>query len=94
MKQRGYVRPTAGFKDIHMPHNTAAGAILALFSTAFSVAMIWYIWWLAVVGAVGVLAVAIGHTFNYKRDFFFSKDDVARIEDRRTSYLQDVKSAQ
>ncbi len=44
--------------------------------------MIWYIWWLAALSFVAVLADAIGHTFNYHRDFHIPADEVARTEDR------------
>ncbi|WP_213980997.1 cytochrome o ubiquinol oxidase subunit I [Sphingomonas sp. dw_22] len=87
MKARGYVRPTEGFKAIHMPSNTGTGVILAGLSVAFSVAMIWYVWWLAALSFVGILAVAIGHTFNYKRDFHIPAEQVIATENARTSLL-------
>jgi cytochrome o ubiquinol oxidase subunit 1 len=42
--------------------------------------MVWYIWWLAAVAFAALLAVAIGHTFNYHRDYFVAPEEVARIE--------------
>ncbi|HET7411154.1 MAG TPA: cytochrome o ubiquinol oxidase subunit I [Pararhizobium sp.] len=80
MKKRGYVRPMEGFHPIHMPKNTGTGAILAALAVAFGFAMIWYIWWLAIVSFVAMVAVAIGHTFNYERDIQVSADTVARTE--------------
>ncbi|MBB3471875.1 cytochrome o ubiquinol oxidase subunit I [Sphingomonas sp. BK345] len=88
MKQRKAERPTEGFRAIHMPKNTGAGIILAGLSTVFGVAMIWYIWWLAVLAFVALLAVAIGHTFNYDRDFHIPAEDVVKNEDVRTRALQ------
>jgi cytochrome o ubiquinol oxidase subunit 1 len=87
MKKRGYERPTDGFRPIHMPSNTGTGVILAGLSVAFSVGMIWYMWWLAGFSFVAILAVAIGHTFNYKRDFHIPVEDVIRTEGARTSLL-------
>jgi cytochrome o ubiquinol oxidase subunit 1 len=87
MKRRGYVRPLEGFKSIHMPSNTGAGVILAALSTVFGFAMIWYMWWLAILSFAGLLVVAIGHTFNYKRDFDFPKDQVVQAESERTRRL-------
>ena len=87
MKKRNYARPTSGFKAIHMPSNTGAGIIIAGLSVAFSVGMIWYVWWLAAASFVGVLAVAIGHTFNYKRDFHIPVETVIATEDKRTGLL-------
>jgi cytochrome o ubiquinol oxidase subunit I len=56
MKQRGFVRPVAGFNAITMPRNTGAGFILAALCGVFGFAMIWHIWWLAALGFVTVLA--------------------------------------
>ncbi|MEC3950010.1 cytochrome o ubiquinol oxidase subunit I [Sphingobium sp. HWE2-09] len=87
MKKRGYQRPLTGYEAIHMPSNTGTGIIIAGLSVAFSVGMIWYIWWLAGLSFVGILAVAIGHTFNYKRDFYIPQDVVERTEGERTALL-------
>ncbi|MEN3211626.1 cytochrome o ubiquinol oxidase subunit I [Methylorubrum populi] len=87
MKARGFQRPISGYKPIHMPKNTATGVILGAISIAFSFAMIWYIWWLAALAFVATLVVAIGHTFNYNRDFYIPADTVARAEQRRTEAL-------
>jgi cytochrome o ubiquinol oxidase subunit 1 len=87
MKQRGYVRPTQGFKAIHMPSNTGTGVIIAALSVAFSVGMIWYVWWLAALSFVAILAVSIGHTFNYRRDFHIPVEEVIATEDKRTRLL-------
>ncbi|MES2054376.1 MAG: cytochrome o ubiquinol oxidase subunit I [Pseudomonadota bacterium] len=87
MKRRGYQRPVDGFRAIHMPSNTGTGVILAGLSVAFSIGMIWYVWWLAGLSFVALLAVAIAHTFNYKRDFFIPAEEVTRVEDARTRQL-------
>ena len=87
MKTHGYARPTSGFKAIHMPKNTPFGMILAGLATAFGVAMIWYIWWLAILSFVCLVGAAIFHTFNYDRSFHFPADEVGRLEDLRTHAL-------
>ncbi|HEY0220471.1 MAG TPA: cytochrome o ubiquinol oxidase subunit I [Afipia sp.] len=87
MKRRGYVRPLEGFKPIHMPSNTGAGIMLAALATIFGFAMIWYMWWLAILSFATLLAVAIGHTFNYKRDFDFPVDAITKAEGERTRIL-------
>ncbi|WP_377807560.1 cytochrome o ubiquinol oxidase subunit I [Azospirillum sp. A29] len=87
MKKRGYARPLEGFRPIHMPSNTGTGIILAGISTALGFAMVWHIWWLAAVSFIGLLAVAINHTFNYNRDFHIPVDEVVRTESERTRLL-------
>jgi cytochrome o ubiquinol oxidase subunit 1 len=87
MKKRGYVRPTSGFKAIHMPKSTATGVYLAGLSMMMAVGLIWYIWWLAAVSFVALLAVAIHHTFNYHRDYHIPVEEVTATEDARTRLL-------
>jgi cytochrome o ubiquinol oxidase subunit 1 len=87
MKQLGYRRPLQGFAAIHMPRNTGAGIILAGLSTLLGFALIWQMWVLVVAAFVALLAVAIGHTFNYNRDYHIPADEVARVEALRTEQL-------
>jgi cytochrome o ubiquinol oxidase subunit 1 len=70
-----------------MPSNTGTGIILAGLATAMGFGLIWYIWWLAAVSFIALLAVAIGHTFNYHRDYDIPADDVGKVEDTRTQLL-------
>ena len=87
MKKRGHVRPLEGFKPIHMPKNTGAGAILAGLAFVFGVAMIWYVWWLAAMSFIAIVAVAIAHTFNYDRDFYVPREEVIQTEEQRTRMI-------
>jgi cytochrome o ubiquinol oxidase subunit 1 len=87
MKKRGYVRPLEGFKAIHMPKNTGTGAILGGLAFVFAFGMVWYIWWLAFIAFIGMLVVAIGHTFNYDREFYIPADEVVGAENQRTAAL-------
>ncbi|WP_454654857.1 cytochrome o ubiquinol oxidase subunit I [Bosea beijingensis] len=87
MKKRGYRRPLGGFKPIHMPRNTGAGVIIAGLATICGFALIWYIWWLAALSFVAVIATVIIHSFNYDRDFHISADDVVRAEEARSRQL-------
>jgi cytochrome o ubiquinol oxidase subunit 1 len=87
MQERGAVRPTEGFKAIHMPRSTWAGIVLAGLSVVFGVAMIWYVWWLAAISFVALIGTAIAHTFNYKRDYHIPAEEVARVENARTQAL-------
>ncbi|MEO7775081.1 MAG: cytochrome o ubiquinol oxidase subunit I [Steroidobacteraceae bacterium] len=80
MKRRGARQPLAGFLPIHMPRNTGAGVFLSGLALVLGFAMIWHIWWLALVTLVGLFVVAIAHTFNYDRDYFVTPDEVARTE--------------
>ncbi len=87
MKRHGYERPRTGFEPILMPANTGTGVIIAAFSAAFGVGMIWYVWWLAALAFVGILGTAIFHTFNYHRDRIIPAEEVVETERARTRLL-------
>jgi len=87
MKRENYARPLAGFVDIHMPKNTAAGFVIAAISAVVGFALIWQMWALAIAGFVAMIAAIIFHTFNYNRDYFIPAHDVVRTEDQRTLLL-------
>jgi len=87
MKARGYARPLEGFKPIHMPKNTGTGVILGALSIGLAFGLIWYMWWLAFLSFFAMIAVAIGHTFNYKRDFYIPAEEVTETEGKRTALL-------
>jgi cytochrome o ubiquinol oxidase subunit I len=87
MKERQAQRPEAGFRPIHMPRNTGAGVIVSAFAMAMGFGMVWYMWWLAALGFVGMIVAAVAHTFNYKRDYYVPADEVARLENERTRLL-------
>ncbi len=94
MKARGYERPTAGFKPIHMPSNTGAGFMLSALSLIMGFALIWYIWWLAAASFAALIAYAIFHTFNYKRDYYIPAETVQATEDARTKALAAAAATQ
>jgi cytochrome o ubiquinol oxidase subunit 1 len=54
---------------------------------AMGFGMVWYMWWLAALGFVGMIVAAVAHTFNYKRDYYVPADEVARLENERTRLL-------
>jgi cytochrome o ubiquinol oxidase subunit 1 len=70
-----------------MPKNTGAGMVLAGLSTVLAFALIWYIWWLATVSFVALIAAAITHTFNYDREYYLPLEEVVRVESQRTAQL-------
>ena len=87
MKKHGYQRPTSGFEDLHMPKNTGAGFIISMIAMVLGFALIWHIWWLAIVSFIGVIASSIIHTFNYNRDYYIPASEVQATEDARTEQL-------
>ncbi len=88
MKDKGqaYNKPTQ-YQEIHMPKNTAAGMVIAGFSLLFGFAMIWYIWWLALVGFVGMILCWIIKSFDEDVDYYVPTAEIERIEKQRYKQL-------
>ena len=88
MKEKGtaHKRP-AKYEEIHMPKNTAAGVIIAGFSLIFGFAMIWHIWWLAIVGFAGMIVTWIAKSFDEDVDYYVPVAEVEKIENAHYEQL-------
>ena len=91
MKEKGiaYQRP-AKYRDIHMPRNTPAGFIIGMFAFSFGFAMIWYIWWLALASAFGMLITLIVRSLNDNVDYYVPAAEVERIENEHHRQMADA----
>lgn len=88
MKKQQVQQPDKGYLPIHMPSNTGTGVILSAISLVCGFALVWHIWWLVAASFVGLIATAIAHTFNYKRDHYIPAEVVAETETARLHALQ------
>jgi cytochrome o ubiquinol oxidase subunit 1 len=88
MKKHGYQRPLKDFVPIHMPKNTWAGPVIPAISFLMAFGIIWHMWLLVGVSFVAMIATAIYHTFDYKRDYYIPAEDVIRTEEERTRMLE------
>jgi len=81
MKERGesYQRPEK-YTPIHMPKNTSAGVFMSMSFTLMGFALIWHIWWLAVVGLVAGIGVFIKRCYTSDVDYYVQVDEVERVE--------------
>ncbi|MBU6456778.1 MAG: cbb3-type cytochrome c oxidase subunit I [Bradyrhizobium sp.] len=84
MKQAGTAARKPGqFHDILMPDNSGTGVVLGAMSFVFAFAMIWQIWWLAAVGALGIFAALLSQTFRDHAEHRIPASEVEAIESRR-----------
>ncbi|MFN7093918.1 MAG: cbb3-type cytochrome c oxidase subunit I, partial [Burkholderiales bacterium] len=79
-KQVGLKPETRPYQDIHMPKNTGIGVLIGIFALCFGFGLIWYMWWLAGLGAIGMLISVFSRSFNYDIDYYVPAAEVARIE--------------
>ncbi|MFN7097390.1 MAG: cbb3-type cytochrome c oxidase subunit I, partial [Gammaproteobacteria bacterium] len=79
-KQPGYVATKPHYTDIHMPKNTPAGFIAAMFGLVFGFAMVWNMVLIAAVTGIAALICIITRTFNFETDYYVTVDEVEKTE--------------
>ena len=52
-------KPKPIYEDFYEPKNTAAGIVIAFASFIIGFALIWHVWWLALVGLIGHIVTLI-----------------------------------
>ncbi|RZF60678.1 cytochrome ubiquinol oxidase subunit I [Sphingomonas populi] len=55
--------PPAEYHDIEMPRNSAVAPIIGIASGAVGFALVWHIWWLAILGMLVVIGTVIARSF-------------------------------
>lgn len=91
MKEKGiaYERPDR-YSDIEMPKNAPHGLILGGLAFLFGFAIVWHIWWLALVAALGILFTVIARSMDDNIHYVIPAADVERIENERYRQLAAV----
>ena len=81
MKQ-SHVKKNTSYEKIHMPSNTPYGFYIGLLSFIFGFAMVWYMFWLAILSGLGILACVILRFFEKDADYYISVEDIKSIENK------------
>jgi cytochrome o ubiquinol oxidase subunit I len=68
------------FEPIEMPKNSATGFIIAFFAVVSGFALIWHIWWMAGVGAIGVFLTMLAFAFRDEEEIEVPAEQIARFE--------------
>ncbi|HHT0594888.1 TPA: cytochrome o ubiquinol oxidase subunit I [Legionella anisa] len=68
------------YDPIHMPKNTSAGFIIAIFSGIAGFALIWHMLIPGIIGLLGVVSTAIARTFSNDVDYYIDAETVKKTE--------------
>ncbi|EHH69313.1 cytochrome o ubiquinol oxidase subunit I [Gluconobacter morbifer] len=90
-KQLGRQAHGKKLAPIHMPKNTSAGFFIGVFSLALGFASVWYIWWLAAICAIGIIATVILRSADRDIDYYVP---VSEIEHDEEVYSRRIAAAQ
>jgi cytochrome o ubiquinol oxidase subunit 1 len=93
-KEKGtaYQRPEH-YTDIHMPKNVPYGVWIGIAAFFLGFAMIWYMWWLAILGLVAVITTVIIASNNDENEYVIPAAEVKKIEDARFERLEAALAA-
>jgi cytochrome o ubiquinol oxidase subunit 1 len=73
----------AAYEPIHLPRPIPLGFLTAFFAVLFGFALIWHIWWMAILGVICAIALTLIHSWRLDTEVRISADEVARLEGRR-----------
>ncbi|CDZ79618.1 Ubiquinol oxidase subunit 1 [Candidatus Rubidus massiliensis] len=68
------------YEDIYMPKNTAMGLYIAALAFVFSFAIIWYIYWLAIVALIGIIICVNIRLWQDDIEYCIPAKEVERME--------------
>jgi cytochrome o ubiquinol oxidase subunit 1 len=68
------------YQDIEMPRNSPTGFVCAFFATVMGFALIWHIWWMVILGAVGAFATFVVFAWRDTDEYVIPAAEVARID--------------
>jgi cytochrome o ubiquinol oxidase subunit I len=68
------------YKAIEAPKNTPTGFVTAFFAVVTGFALIWHIWWMAALGAIGAFATLLAFAFRDQEEIEIPAVQVARFD--------------
>jgi cytochrome o ubiquinol oxidase subunit 1 len=68
------------YEAIELPRRSAVGIFIAFFAVIMGFAMVWHIWWMAIIGLIGVVVSGLAHSWRIDSEFEVSAEDVAAFE--------------
>jgi cytochrome o ubiquinol oxidase subunit 1 len=84
MKQRALqqakLSDEPAYAEIEMPRNSPTGFICAFFATIMGFALIWHIWWIVALAALGAYATFVVFAWRDRVEYIIPADVVARID--------------
>jgi cytochrome o ubiquinol oxidase subunit I len=79
-KQNGNTNKDRNYVDIIMPSNTGVGVIIGALAFIFGFALIWHIWWLAIIGFAGIVIALIVRSFNENTEHVITADELRELD--------------
>jgi cytochrome o ubiquinol oxidase subunit 1 len=68
------------YADIEMPRNSPVGFVCAFFATCMGFALIWHIWWIVALSALGAYATFVVFAWRDRVEYIVPADTVASLD--------------
>ena len=82
--------PQIVYEDIAVPRNSAVGPVIGVTGAVLAFALVWHIWWLAIVGLVAIVATVIARSFDREVERIVA---AAQVEATERRWLETVFAA-
>jgi cytochrome o ubiquinol oxidase subunit I len=79
-RQQGKLSEEPRYTDIEMPRNSPTGFVCAFFATFMGFGLIWHIWWMVALAALGAYATFVAFAWRDRGEYLIPADEVARID--------------
>lgn len=81
MKHGNIPKPSVvKYQEIHMPKNSSMGFYIGVFSFLLAFGLIWHMFWLAIVSAIGIIVCAIIHLSDKHPEYTVTVQEIEKIE--------------
>lgn len=83
MKQnaaRGHTPEKTEYEDIRLPKNSGLGLVIAAFAFMIGFGLIWHMWWMAALGAVGVIVTVIIRASDDDTEYTLTAKELERLD--------------
>jgi len=84
MKRRGASPIETRYETIEMPRNSPVGFITAFFAVVIGFALIWHVWWMAILGLVGAIVTVLVFGWSDEREQEIPGAEIEKLEQARS----------
>jgi cytochrome o ubiquinol oxidase subunit 1 len=68
------------YQPIEMPRNSPTGFVCAFFASVTGFALIWHIWWMAIIALIGAYATFVVFAWRDHDEYEIPAEEVARLD--------------
>jgi cytochrome o ubiquinol oxidase subunit 1 len=65
--------------------------VISGFSLVMGFAMVWHIWWMAIMGTLGMIVCWVAYAFDKNKDYYVQVNEVEAIENKHFDNIERAK---